>query len=466
MQELDRHDAEAALAAASPDKALLARGRSIDEFSQCSGDTPRKRKGSPCQGATATTKRLRAAIAAGGAHTAVCQAPADLLSVPDMKVHAQQVLAVTDEAQYLELVDAFRKSATMYKQFKESCKKSHTTVTGHFAARVKARNKVAPQQKAKVLAAEVAQAKALPRQAASRTQAELRDTKPFFKTDFAKLSGTTALQIRSGVSSESSLIDASKPCLVVKFQVKAIEQWLQNAQVQHQLYAFGGNYKKLLSADEETGSQGRSTQRPLHEGAGLEEYNEMFSTVVSTMFEKKLQIDASSLNPVLAKVCGRQWHWGYEESYCSVGTAPQSMCMLKALAEGSIRWVFMDAKALVPLLQNTLEKEKVTMKEALHCIENADQECLASWMADEQNPLNIFTGVQQKHDMIYVPAGWILAEQVISGPLIYGARASFNLCADALADSYEAIMGLFAGEGKPSTNWEIALNTMRPDGER
>lgn len=56
-------------------------------------------------------------------------------------------------------------------------------------------------------------------------------------------------------------------------------------------------------------------------------------------------------------------------------------------------------------------------------------------------------GVFGKDDVCYIPTGWLIAERVRSGPLVYGVRKSFFIHSTVTKSNYSLAVELLAASG-------------------
>ena len=93
------------------------------------------------------------------------------------------------------------------------------------------------------------------------------------------------------------------------------------------------------------------------------------------------------------------------------------------------------------------------------------KDLVGSGDADSESELKLYTALQTKGDVVYIPAGFAIIEQVVSGPLIYGSRKLVLFKSDVMAESYATVMGCMRRDGKETAKWAACHQAMRETDE-
>ena len=135
------------------------------------------------------------------------------------------------------------------------------------------------------------------------------------------------------------------------------------------------------------------------------------------------------------------------------------MAMLKVLAYGEVKWLVMECSSLLAALRTELQQDSISLDDLEGLVGKLSSESLENC---KKHGLKCYSCLQQPNDLVYVPAGWITAEQSVKGMLIYGLRASVLLRSEAAHISYEGLIGLYASSNKPVEKMKQALDLMAP----
>jgi hypothetical protein len=85
------------------------------------------------------------------------------------------------------------------------------------------------------------------------------------------------------------------------------------------------------------------------------------------------------------------------------------------------------------------------------------------------NGLKIHHVILKPQQAAYIPSGYLLAESVVQGVLIYGSRKSYMVSTQAALDSYECLIGLHRASQSSSnsiTKMTMALGVLKKQKEK
>ena len=134
--------------------------------------------------------------------------------------------------------------------------------------------------------------------------------------------------------------------------------------------------------------------------------------------------------------------------------------MLKYLAEGEVRYIMFPVEDLVTALR-TAGREDLTLDTLTEFIEACDADALRTLMHSGCD--NMFTCLQRAKETVYVPPGWIMAEMVVGGVLVYGVRKSLAPRLKPSADQYACLVQMHEASKKQVGKMKECLEIMTPD---
>ena len=243
-------------------------------------------------------------------------------------------------------------------------------------------------------------------------------------------------------------IDIDIP-FILKKNAKIVE-WSNTSKMQVALGSFGGRYKKTDSFQ----AFGKA-QMPLYSKEGKEETMEFvnyFMSLIPVTNKVMQENDFSRITSAL-------WLFGYDPSLCSISATPNGMAMLKVLAYGEVKWIVMETASLIAALRTELQTDSIGFDDLEEKVGSLTADTLENC---KKHGLKSFSCVQKANEAVFVPAGWITAEQSVSGMLIYGFRSTLLLRSEASHSSYEALIGLHVVSKKPVAKMQEALDLMAP----
>ena len=86
----------------------------------------------------------------------------------------------------------------------------------------------------------------------------------------------------------------------------------------------------------------------------------------------------------------------------------------------------------------------------------------AGLKALKEHGAEIYSCEQQKQQALFVPPGFIVAEAVTSGVLVYGVRLSLLIKSEKAAGNYDELIGLATNSGQGVQRMEQIAEFMRP----
>eukprot|EP00959_Pyramimonas_sp_CCMP1952_P471611 9498690-Pyramimonas_sp.AAC.1 len=218
-----------------------------------------------------------------------------------------------------------------------------------------------------------------------------------------------------------------------------------------QLGKFGGSYK----SSPESKQQGR-VQQPLYIGDG-KEVVEQFMEKMCKSVDAKFVINPSTDGAETFKtVLESTWMFGYKIPMYNLSQTSNGLGMIKTVAYGSVNMLMFDAHQVVPALRQVLSKDSVTLPEVIKHLESSSTETLS---ALKDRGVMIMSANVNAGDAIYIPSGWLVAESVDTGAMVYGVRETV-LFKGAGSDSYDELLDLNPGKKHPKQ--EAVAECLKP----
>ena len=201
------------------------------------------------------------------------------------------------------------------------------------------------------------------------------------------------------------------------------------------------------------------TQKAMVPKEGKEEMDSMWTDIMS-IIPSVARIDMAGLVGSLSAVCKNTWLYGYDSALQNTQVVPNGLAMLKLLSEGQVRWFFINTSTLIAAMRKIMSKEEVTPELCINFIESIGDEGMVQQLSDAG--CSLFTALQHKDEVLFVPAGWHVCERVIeveSASLVYGVRKTFLVKGDCTA--YEELIGSRIAAKLPVDKWEQALAVLQ-----
>ncbi len=190
-----------------------------------------------------------------------------------------------------------------------------------------------------------------------------------------------------------------------------IAEWSNSSKIQIALGSFGGRYKKTDSFQ----AHGKA-QMTIFSKEGKEESMALINGIMSLIPSANKVTQENEFERITQTL----WLFGYDPSLCSISATPNGMAMLKVLAYGEVKWLVMECSSLLAALRTELQQDSISLDDLEGLVGKLSSESLENC---KKHGLKCYSCLQQPNDLVYVPAGWITAEQSVKGMLIYGLRA-------------------------------------------
>lgn len=402
----------------------------------------------PSVGVTAT---LKSEWKKGGSHAPMLSHAQSLMCLSQMHSLADSLGNATSAAELQSQSLALTEALASSKQLREGLAKAAQSLKGHITncERAETRKRAKEQKDAEKTAMEDSRKRA--KRAAEQLKSDSMISAPIFRTDFKPLVDEGVMQSVKQVSGDSATMKfvPSEPLLILGHP--AIKTFLSTPKVQVTLGTFGGTYKK--SSDLK--SEGR-TQKPWQDGQGKEECEAMWSSLLMKFSET---IALQDIPQGLQGAFKASWLYGYDMGLKGTTQSPNGCGMLKLLCSGEQVWFLADITKFMAALRQTSEQEKFGLCELCKEIEKVD---ISRARELHEKGFSFVYAKQVPGQVLYVPPGWLVAEAVTKGILVYGSRKTIAVVDDLVATSYADLIGAMQVDGRNVAKMEQAHLLMSP----
>eukprot|EP00971_Amphidinium_carterae_P329860 6462587-Amphidinium_carterae.2 len=255
---------------------------------------------------------------------------------------------------------------------------------------------------------------------------------------------------------------------------------------------FGGSYKKNADLKEKG-----FTKTPLWGGAGKEQCADLWQVCEECFAEKFIQPSADGKKLVNTLVT-TTWSWGVASDYYGLQHSPNGIGHFKYLASGEMSTLLVSLHELVPAMRQHYGTDAVATKDChsthkvtfskvsvLHFsahfkgmheysqppsslgkdihkhLSAANEGYFKELAAFGVQPHQV---LQKAGDILYVPTGYVVAEKVTSGVLVYGTRRSAMAVNDVCTAAYEQYIAVSVQDGTSSKDkMDELLQVMMPE---
>ena len=215
----------------------------------------------------------------------------------------------------------------------------------------------------------------------------------------------------------------------------AVVTWKNTRLMALKLSEFAAGYKKAATFK----TEGKAQAAVLPKN-GKEECQVMFDKLV----DEKALVNISSVkggDSFMSNI----WHWGMESKLAGAWLSPNCAAQIKIVAMGSVTMIAFELKQLIDILG-----EKCTCDDLTKFVLGLSKES-PHWGAVHGVRAEV-----KADSAVYIPQGWVVAEQACGNVLIHGVRKSFLVKRENAKVNYECAVGLLERSGRdPSKMKEV-----------
>ncbi|CAK0850852.1 unnamed protein product, partial [Prorocentrum cordatum] len=360
-----------------------------------------------------------------------------LASYNEMLKLVEKVSSAVTATELSSLEESVSEKCEYFNQMLTSLRQSSGALSGH----IKNQEGKAEREQKKKQVEEAAEAIKKSREETKRLQEKLKASSklapPLFKLKFDELIS------RGLIRTAPAGKELNDNAIMAPLLITGPSEWKTASEVEtlaFQLGKFGGSCK----SSPECKQQGRA-QQPLNTGEGKEVVDQFMEKMCKSV-DAKLVINPSTDGAETFKtVLESTWMFGYKIPMYNLSQTSNGLGMIKTVAYGSVNMLMFDAHQVVPALRQVLSKDSVTLPEVIKHLESSSTETLS---ALKDRGVMIMSANVNAGDAIYIPSGWLVAESVDIGAMVYGVRKTV-LFKGAGSDSYDELLGLNPGKKHP-----------------
>ena len=220
----------------------------------------------------------------------------------------------------------------------------------------------------------------------------------------------------------------------------SVETWRNTAKMSIKLSEFAGSYKRTP-----TYKSDKRSQAIVEGGAGKEESEALLSSLVSfaTLDVSKVQGASSALQSI--------WYWGYDPKISAANLPPNAAARLQVLVMGELTVITFALTNVVEVMKETKPLTDITL-DAIMAFLLAVNESSPHWAK-----LKGYFAFLKADDVLFVPAGWVVAERSSSSLLLYGVRKSFLPTSHASKENFQCAVDCLKRSQRDSSKMEAVL---------
>ena len=189
---------------------------------------------------------------------------------------------------------------------------------------------------------------------------------------------------------------------------------LGDAKLSKALTSWGGQYKRSMAQ-----AKLQHVTFPLDEKTGLKTANEFFSSLLSV---SGLQAHIGAVKGGDAFMEGA-WLFGCSSDMKQVGFNPNHAGLIKLLAIGEVRHLLIEWDSFSKHFRSSVGADAADLgpEDLFNKFKNLDETKL---LEQAKRGVNMKQCILKKHDILFVPTGWVSVEVASDTTLIYGIRKS------------------------------------------
>ena len=368
-----------------------------------------------------------------------------LKSKLEMKMLIDSVLLVETQEAFTDTMDSVTSAVAMLKQLKVSFTKQVAKLVTHIANKDKAQARESTKAQTQQVKQATDAAKAQAANALAQMKSKAAETPPFWKIDFHPLVENYHIPEFEPAGAQ---IDLDVPTVIDNHQ--GITSCEATAEVQICLGQFGARYKREASKAEDG-----KFQTPIFPKDGKAVFDNMFKQL--PMPSKGVVVEAS-LPEGFPNMMKPVWLLGCDRGMHSIAGVPNGFASIRVQSSGSVRLIALEISSLAAALRLKLAKDEIGFNDLEPSLLACSAEDLKLMVG---NGLKIHHVILKPQQAAYIPSGYVLAESVVQGILIYGARKSYMVSTQAALHSYECLIGLHRASQRDLVKMTAALAILK-----
>ena len=141
------------------------------------------------------------------------------------------------------------------------------------------------------------------------------------------------------------------------------------------------------------------------------------------------------------------WKFGYAPDLCKSETLPNAAAIVRVVIQGEVQLITCPTTGLAAAI-GADNMTELSMKL---------QKLTSDGLNEMQKTVPVYSTTVQHDDAVYIPMGWWVCENVVSGTLCYGVRKSFITGTEKAKLNYTANIDLLRKSGRDVSRFEEVL---------
>ena len=418
---------------------------------EASPDNASSATGSSKSLAKQLTKRLRVAIEASTTFTLGSDEVHKARSLEEMRVGIESIMSCTTEEELNTRQTEWTEASETLAKILTAVQKATTSLTSYVKTKAAAATNRITKQANEVLKKAQADAKDKAATAKKKIADLAKATPSLYLLDLAKLEADGVVLPMCRVNSPAKF-SGEVPAVVEKFE--AMEAFERAPQAMVSVGSFGSRYKK-----DERIKVDKRVQNPVADKDGKPEFDAMFSKLP---IDRSELLDESALPSDVPNVSRHIWLFGLDPTFHGVSQTPNGLSQCKIIFAGEVTTLAFDLNSLVPALKIFKAKDSFAVDEVRAIIEEFTSEDLTHL---KDNGCTAHWAVHKANEAMFIPCGFMVAEVVNAGVLIYGARKTLLPSKSVTSVArYETLLALHVAAKRNVENMGKMLSCMKGEG--
>lgn len=376
-----------------------------------------------------------------------------LVPLGELDALVDKILETSDVTAFLDLKKQWTTAQTCMQTFSKGIKQAADDLVKHMKVKV-AEN--AREKKRKADAEAKSQLQKIKEEAKSAADAIKKRKTQSEKVCRALFTATwdesAAPQVKGTDDPENLQANEwAAPWIIVNSEKsEAVKECVGGAALSRALTSWGGQYKKSLAQ-----AKLQQVTYPLDAKNGLNEVNNLFSSLVKD--DRKVDISDVKGGSSFMEAA---WLFGCSAEMKHIGFNSNHAGLIKVLAVGEVRHLLLEWKHFRTVFVQTLGDgaDSLSAEDLFEKFKEAADENKIIELA--KRGANMRQCTLKKHDILFVPTGWVSVEVSSDCALICGFRKSLFLTGSATAYG-EALEIVKAGGGKSVARMEQILEKLK-----
>ena len=252
-------------------------------------------------------------------------------------------------------------------------------------------------------------------------------------------------KVRSGPIGE--LEDADEPFIFSDVAEFGNRKWRTDPKLQLMFGNFGSSYKRTATYKQEGW-----VLEPVPKDDGRAEVTSLFDSC--PFLPEAARFDTDTIEDKAVKaVVTTPWSWGTNPTLKTAGFLRNSLAQVKLVASGKVRHLIVKTSKLPGDLRTGESMEDICKKIG---------QCSDDRITEFTEQGIILEAVVEPWQMVYIPTGSIVFEEVLSGNLVFGVRRALLVRTAAAHAQYNTCVEMFTQMGKGTGKMDVVVGLLKP----